>query len=853
MFVTNVFKHWTYKVFAPGVLLREKYEAFRTLLDCDKRSHELIAELEQIYHEQIQVDFSAVVLRCRQLSSLVAGVVQSLTKLCPTCYLDLGDYYKKIDFYVGLSLAPPSYEFTPPFTVHLEDIGTGTEGIVGGKAFNLALAGKELGLPVPRGFAITSKAYHYFMEANNLRPKIEAVLARTSFRSPASLEKRCREMMELMVNAQVPEEIEEDIRASLERIEKPHRGSLKLSVRSSAVGEDSRTSFAGQYRTVLNVEVDRVVEAYKEVIASKYAPRALYYRTHYGLLDVETPMAALVLEMIDAAASGVVYTRDPTQSGSDEVVIQSIWGLGELLADGSVSPSTTTVTRDGKHIGRETARQSVKSVAADGEGTRTVALKTDLSSTPPLGDRLILELAEWAAKLEEFFGGPRAVEWCLDALGALYALQCGPLLVEAPNGQVEDRARTRVENTVLLEGGIKASGGAGAGVVHRVEAEADLGSFPEAAVLVTKTLSPDFVKVMDRIRAVVTDVGGTAGHFVSVAREFRVPVLVNTGTATSRLKPGMEVTVHADGRRVYEGVVPQLLERADKRSSSLSGSPLMNRMEKALSYISPLHLVDPGSESFAPEGCRTFHDILRFAHEKGVHEMFSLGDTGSRRARGAKKLICDIPISIYLLDLGGGLSEEAGKKKEVVVDDVVSLPFRAVWKGLVHPEIHWDVHVTHCDWKEFDRLSAGLIGPDSRLLASYAILSEDYLNLNIHFGYHFVVLDALCGREFNNNYIMLRYAGGGAEAYSRFLRVEFLEKILSHHGFKVKKTGDLIDARLSRQEMGTTASGLEMVGRLLGASRVLDMVLRDPAQVAEMVERFLGGDYDLSPLGKGKA
>ena len=853
MFVTNVFKHWTYKVFAPGVLLREKYEAFRTLLECDKRSHELIAELEQIYHEQIQVDLCAVARRCRQLSSLVAAVVESLAKLCPTCYLDLGDYFKKIDFYIGLSLAPSSYEFAPPFTVPLEDIGTGMERIVGGKAFNLALAGKELGLPVPGGFAITSNAYHYYMEANNLRPKIEAVLARTAFRSPASLERRSREMMDLLLNAQVPEEIEEDIRASLQRIDGPRGESLKLSVRSSAVGEDSRTSFAGQYRTVLNVDADKVVDAYKEVIASKYAPRALYYRTHHGLLDQETPMAVLVLEMIDAPASGVVYTRDPTQGRSNEVVIQSIWGLGELLAEGSVSPSITTVTREGTHriVGRETAKQTVKAVAADGEGTRTVAMKTDPSSNPPLRDGLILELAEWAARLEAFFGGPRVVEWCLDSRGALSLLQCGPLRVE--DQPAEDGARAKIENSVLLTGGIKASGGAGAGVVHHVEGEAGLGSFPESAVLVARTVSPEYVKVMGRIRAVVTDVGSTAGHFVSVAREFGVPVLVNTGTATDRLKPGTVVTVHADGRRVYEGVVPQLLERAEKRKSSLSDSPLMRKMKKTLSYISPLHLVDPGSGAFAPEGCKTFHDILRFAHEKGVQEMFSLGDTGSRRARGAKKLVCDIPISIYLLDLGGGLSEEAGKKKAVEVDDVFSIPFRAVWKGLVHPGIHWDAHVTHCDWKEFDRLSAGLISPDSPLLGSYAILSEDYLNVNIHFGYHFVVLDALCGRDFNNNYIMLRYAGGGAEAYSRFLRVEFLEKVLSHYGFKVEKTGDLIDAQLSRQDMETMVGRLEMVGRLLGASRVLDMVLRDRAQVVEMVEGFLGGRYDLSPLGKGKA
>jgi pyruvate,water dikinase len=275
-------------------------------------------------------------------------------------------------------------------------------------------------------------------------------------------------------------------------------------------------------------------------------------------------------------------------------------------------------------------------------------------------------------------------------------------------------------------------------------------------------------------------------------------------------------------------------------------------MEKLLGYISPLHLVDPQAESFAPEGCKSFHDILRFAHEKGVHEMFSLGDKGGRRARGAKRLTSAIPISMYLLDLGGGLSEEAGMKKEVDVDEVTCIPLQAVWRGLSHPEIYWDSRVRHCDWKELDRLSAGIMSRDSRLLASYAILSRDYLNLNIHFGYHFVVVDALCGREFKNNYMMLRFAGGGAGAHSRLLRVAFLERVLSHFGFKVEKTGDLIDAQLTRQDRRTLEKNLEMLGQLLGASRLLDMALTDGAQVDEMVEKFLDGHYDLSPLGRNR-
>jgi pyruvate,water dikinase len=158
--------------------------------------------------------------------------------------------------------------------------------------------------------------------------------------------------------------------------------------------------------------------------------------------------------------------------------------------------------------------------------------------------------------------------------------------------------------------------------------------------------------------------------------------------------------------------------------------------------------------------------------------------------------------------------------------------------------------VEHYDWEGFARITGtdGIVRPDSKFLGSYAILSHDYLNFNIHFGFHFVVLDTLCGHELDENYIMLRFAGGGGDLYSRFLRLKFLEDILSHHGFKVAKKGDMIDAQLSRNDRQTLETKLEVVGQLLGCTRVLDMSLKDGSQVEELVERFMKGIYDFSPL-----
>jgi pyruvate,water dikinase len=850
MFIANLLKHWTYQLFAPGTLLREKYEAFRKLLDYDTKSHELIAELEQIYYDELKVDVAVVEKKYQELSSYVSTAVESLSKICPTCFLDLKDYFKKIDFYARLALSPHHFDFSPPFSLPLAEIDPDGLATVGGKALNLALVRNQLNLPVPNGFVVTANAYHYFIESNDLRPRIDAALSQLDINSADSLERTSLQLQELILKADVPEDIREAITIEFDRMTGGSRGRLRLSVRSSAVGEDSQASFAGQYRTVLNVTGDRLVSVYRQVLASKYSPSAIYYRINYGLSDLETPMAVLVLEMINPRASGVIYTRDPGDATADIMFIHAVWGLGEMLVNGSVSPSIIVISRDTPHriIRREVAAQPVKALCGAEGGTEMVGVEQHLQSSLPLDTQSILDLARWAMKVEEFHGSPQDIEWCIDQQGELYLLQSRPLELEIVRERMMDCGSIEVSHEVLLRGGTKASSGVGAGKVFWAETAAELDDVPEGAILVTRTPSPDYVRAMGKLNAVVTDVGSTAGHFASVAREFGVPTLVNTGVATKKLTPGREVTVYADGKVVYEGIVSQLLESPCAARSLIAGSPFMERIRKILDYLSPLNLLDPKAESFAPAGCKTLHDILRFCHEKGVQEMFSLGLRGGGRARGAKRLSADIPIAVNVLDLGGGLSKEAGAKKEVGVDEIISLPFQAIWKGLSHPDIYWDPHLKHFDWQEFDRISAGIVPLDR--LGSYAIVSHDYLNLHIHFGYHFVVVDSLCGDEHSNNYAALRFAGGGANFFSRSLRANFLVDVLAHHGFTVETRGDLVDAQLTRKERRTLEEKLETIGILLGCTRLLDMALEDSSDVERLVRKFLSGNYDISPIAR---
>ena len=851
MLIKNLFKYWTYQVFSPGTVLREKYEAFKSLLAHDKRAHEIMAELEEIYYDQIRVDFQVITEKYNRLSESVSNIIEDLSKMCPSRYHNLRDYFKKFDFYIRFMIAPPEYDFSPPFTISLKNIPTDGHPLVGGKALNLSVIKRNLQLPIPSGFVITTNAFHYFIEYNDLRKPIDEKLSGLDISSTASLDRTSHELIALIMNASIPPDIKEAIFNAFEVCPWANGKDVRVAMRSSAVGEDTRSSFAGQYRTVLNVGEAGILDAYQSVVASKYSPRALYYRVSYGFSDMETPMAVLALEMIDARASGVMYTKDLDEPESNHISIHSIWGLGELLVGGEASPDVIRVARaDGLKIwDAKTVIKSQQMIFSAGNRTESVSIPDDRQHLPSLDNASALTLAKWGIKLEDSYKEPQDIEWCMDDQENLFLLQSRPLAEGEVSSEPVECSFEDIENDVLVSGGDKASSGIGAGSVFKINHESDLENLPVGSVLVTKIPLPHYVKVLDKVSAVVTDIGSTAGHFASVAREFGIPVLVNTGYATEKLSHGREVTVHADGKAVYDGIVQSMLESPCARRNLLANSPFNRKMKYMMSFISPLALVDPQDKNFTPEGCRSLHDIIRFSHEKAVFEMFSMGNRRLTRKKGARKLVSTIPMQVYVLDVGGGLTNKLDDTKTVHIEEVRCIPMRAIWKGLNHPDIHWSVF-SHFDWAEYDKIvmSGGNISADSALLSSYVVLSRNYLNLALKFGYHFVILDTICGEDSQENHIMFRFTGGGGDYFGKSLRTDFLKEILNRLGFKVDKKGELIDGRLMGGKEKEITEKLDILGRLLGATRLMDMYLKEATQVEGFVEDFMNGRYHFASV-----
>ncbi len=811
MTVNNLFKYWTYRVFAPGAVLRSTYEAFQELLEYDGQTHEGMAELEALYYQGRKEDFSSIRNRYESFSRSVLGMVESLEKMAPGSNVTLKSYYKKFDFYSQFLLAPPQLDSTPPFVCSVQE-GVANEDLVGGKASQLATLEAELKLPIPEGFVITANSFNYFITYNDLRRPVDDILCTIESWTPHSLVEASEKLIDLIMHADIPSEISEEVTAAWKGFANKFDKTPLVAVRSSCLNEDGACSFAGQYLTLLNISGDEILNAWRRVISSKYTPEALAYRIHSGLGDEETGMAVLVLEMVNAKASGVMYTADPSGESTDNLSIHVVRGQGDALVSGKVIPESFAV--DGSDN--------------EGDGGTNILTGSEFA-----------ELRQQGKRLADAYTTPRDVEWSITEEGRLIFLQCRPLEIQQSLDAVE-KVEPLVQNGQLLfKAGVTAAMGQASGHAYFVDSDHPLEDVPQGAILILRETLPSAVRVLKQVRGVVAELGSVAGHFSTVCREFGIPLLLAVGDKVEEITQGEELSLFADIQELWQGnCLPKVKPiPIYKTEESL---PYFKRLHGLLDFVTPLNLLDPDAKNFVPESCRSLHDIIRFSHEQAVQTMFSLGDRGSGRSKGKRKLLSDLPLDVFLLDVGGGLQVKNKVSEDVTLKEVCSTPFLALWQGLTHPSVEWGDR-SHFDWKSFDEiaLAGGSVSKDSSEFASFAVLGNNYVNLNMRFGYHFTLVDAMCDSDAAKNYCQLRFAGGGGDFSGRSLRIDFVEAILLESGFQVSPKGDLLDARLQHMTAEKLLKRLQMVGRLLGVTKLMDMRLKDEAMVKEQVKAFL--------------
>jgi len=832
---------------------RAVFDRFKSVLDSNNRALETITDMGEKLGGDYLFDIVYVRKAYAHLKEDMMSSLKNFDELTQDRYHRLHDVFEHIDSLIAhmVQEAPPTAGAPVLF---FEDIPWGTPQTVGGKNAHLAEVKNHLHLQVPDAFVITTAAFDEFIRHNQL----EGHIARLK-QDPIPSDTALQEFQELMFRGTIPPEVSRGIQKALDKMRRRNNRYF-LALRSSAEEEDSGNSFAGQFKTILNVplELEAAERAYREVIASLYSGKAITYQQQMGYDIGSLKMAVGCMAMVDVVSSGVMYSTTPDGDRST-LIISAAWGLGEAIVE-SRTEADLYIVRKGTEpeLVRATYGKKESMIVSTAQGgTAEVKTPDDLKNKPCLTPELISALGKQAMLIERYFGNPRDIEWAIDKDGIVYILQARPLNVTTTDRSIDNPEKEDAASVdppvIIRDSGVVVQRGAGAGKVFIVRTPEDIAAFPRGAILVAPRDSSLFVRTMPYVSAIITETGSQTSHMAALCRELKIPTIVNLARATEILKQGEDITLVAnDGSTsiLYSGIVRDALAKAGQDKQQMESIIEFRRKRYILRYISPLHLIDPLMDEFTPERCRTLHDILRFMHEKSVAELVESARGGNSKMRKhgtVTQLDLPVPAGLLVMDMGGGL-ERGMPGGKATLEQITSIPFKAIVKGMIYPGA-W--HSEAVALKAQDFLSSMMRMPDitnaTGSTAGYnvAVISREYVNMSIRFGYHFNMVDCYCSENARNNHIFFRFAGGATDLAKRSRRLELLARILKEYGFNIKIKGDLLIARLAGLSQGEMEKVLDQTGRLIAYARQLDAALHDDAAVDRYAKNFLEGRYEL--------
>lgn len=449
---------------------------------------------------------------------------------------------------------------------------------VGGKNASLGEMYGHLvkkGIRIPNGFATTAYAYNYFLESTGLKKQIKEILKDLDTSDVRSLMKKGAEIRKLIIAAELPKDFSRAIAEAYKKLSAECKvKNLDVAVRSSATAEDlPDASFAGQQETFLNITGEKdLLLAVKKCIASLFTNRAISYRVDKKFDHFSIALSVGVQKMIrsDLGSSGVMFTIDTESGFRNAVLINSIFGLGENIVQGRVTPDEFYVFKTTKAIISRGINKKHLKMIYDLKGknpVKNVPVSPADQLKPSLSDKQILQLAKWGMMIEEHYKRPMDIEFALDGrTQELFIIQARPETVQSlKDWKVIELYKLNKRGKVIVSGQSVGSK-IGAGKANRLMSSKEINSFKPGQVLVTSMTDPDWEPIMKIASAIVTDKGGRTCHAAIVSRELGIPCVVGTENASLKIKTGESVTVScAEGEEgfVYEGKLPFKIQKTD--------------------------------------------------------------------------------------------------------------------------------------------------------------------------------------------------------------------------------------------------------------------------------------------------
>lgn len=440
------------------------------------------------------------------------------------------------------------------FVVQFKDVGKEDVALVGGKGANLGEMTRA-GFPVPGGFIVTSKAYYHFVHENNLMIKIKHLLNTANFDHADSLQQVSKHIQKVIMEGDMSPQLKKEIFTAYKSLGGVFKDAL-VAVRSSATAEDLPTaSFAGQQETFLNVKGDaNVLLKIKAAWASLFNARAIFYRHEQKFDHFKIGIAIPVQKMVESETSGIMFTIDPVTNDKSKVVIEAIFGLGEMIVQGAVTPDHYEVDKKSMEITNKVIAVQDRIMKKSGAENKITSLPKHTGEKQKLTTREILLLAELGKKLEKHYYFPQDSEWAIEKHN-VYIVQTRPITTIAATTAKNKEGEKTQDNTKyeILTKGAPASPGIASGPVRILKSAHEVGKIRSGEILVASQTNPDYVPAMKKAVAIVTDHGGRTSHAAIVSRELGIPAVVGTENATKVLKTGQIITVNGIKGEIYKG------------------------------------------------------------------------------------------------------------------------------------------------------------------------------------------------------------------------------------------------------------------------------------------------------------